>query len=92
ISVKSMLISMLRVMVECKNVKSEKIAKYLSKLTDGFRLWIHDNSVYALFDVESLLELRELSRRLKHLKNVEFRFIKIRTLSNIDVGCLCDKG
>jgi len=26
---------MLKVMVECKNVRSEKVAKYLIKLTDG---------------------------------------------------------
>lgn len=73
---------MLRVMVECKSVRSEKIAKYLSKLTDGFRLWMHDNAVYASFDVVSLLELMELSRKLKHVKGVEFRFIKMRTVLN----------
>jgi hypothetical protein len=67
-------------MVECKNVRSEKIAKYLSRLTDGFRLWMHDNAVYALFDIESLLELRELSRRLKRIKSIEFRFIKIQSV------------
>ena len=76
---------MLRVMVECKNVRSEKVAKYLAKLTDGFKLWMHDNCVYALFDIESLIELRELSKNLKHIKNIEFRFIKIRTLSNAEL-------
>jgi hypothetical protein len=75
---------MLRIIVECKNVRSEKIAKCLSKLTDGFKLWMHDNVVYALFDVESLLELRELSKRLKRIKNVEFRFIKIRTVFDFE--------
>jgi len=34
---KKLLIPMLRVMVECKNVRSERIAKYLARLTDGFR-------------------------------------------------------
>jgi len=76
------LLDMLRVMVECKNVKSEKIAKHLSKLTDGFRLWMHDNAVYALFDIDSLLELRELGKRLKRIKNIEFRYIKIRNVVN----------
>jgi hypothetical protein len=73
---------MLRVVVECKNVRSEKIAKCLYKLTDGFKLWMHDNVVYALFDVGSLLELKELSRELKRIKNIDFRFIKIRTVFN----------
>jgi hypothetical protein len=75
---------MLRVTIECKNVRSEKIAKYLSKLTDGFKLWIHDNVVYALFDVGSLLELRELSKRLKRIRGIDFRFIKIRTVANYE--------
>ncbi|MGQ9469950.1 MAG: hypothetical protein ACUVTD_09085 [Nitrososphaerales archaeon] len=56
----------------------------MSKLTDGFRLWMHDNAVYALFDIDSLLELRELSRRLKRIKNIEFRFIKIRTVFDVE--------
>jgi hypothetical protein len=71
---------MLRVMVECKNVRSEKIAKYLTRLTNGFKLWMHDNAVYVLFDIKSLLELRELSRKLKQVKSIEFRFIKISTV------------
>jgi len=73
---------MLRVMVECKNVRSEKIAKYLSKLTSGFKLWTHDNMVHALFDIESLIELRNLNRKLKRIKSIEFRFIKIQTVAN----------
>jgi len=75
---------MLRVMVECKNVKSEKIAKYLTKFTDGFRLWIHDSAVYALFDIGSLLGLRELSKRLIRIKGIEFRYVKIQTACSSD--------
>jgi hypothetical protein len=75
---------MLRVMVECKNVRSEKLAEYLSKLTDGFRLWMHEDMVYALFDIDSLLELKELGKKLRRIKNVEFRFIKIRTVFNLE--------
>jgi len=73
---------MLKVTVECKNVRSEKVAKYLSKLTDGFKLWMHDNVVYALFDLSSLLELRELGKRLKRIRSIDFRFIKIRAVAN----------
>jgi hypothetical protein len=71
-------------MIECKNVRSEKLAKYLNRLTDGFRLWIHDNAVYALFDIESLFESRELSSKLKRINNIEFRFIKIRTVTSYE--------
>jgi len=71
---------MLRVMIKCKNIDSEKMAKYLSKFSYGFRIWVHNNFVYALFDIESLLDLRKLSRRLKQAKNIEFRFIKIQSL------------
>ncbi|MEM7821622.1 MAG: hypothetical protein QXX38_02305 [Candidatus Aenigmatarchaeota archaeon] len=74
---------MLRVMLKCKNVRSEKVAKYLSKLTDGFKLWMHENAVYALFDVESLLELKELSNRLRRVRNIEFRYVKILNLYRV---------
>ena len=76
---------MFRVMVECKNVRSEKLAKYLDEFTDGFKIWMHDDTVYALFDLESLDELKELSKRLKRIKSVEFRFIKIWTLLNVEI-------
>ena len=56
---------MLRVMVECKNVRSEKLAKYLDKLTDGFKIWIHDYVVYGLFDVESLAELKGVKQKIE---------------------------
>jgi len=75
---------MLRVIVECKNVGCEKLAKYLNKLTYGFRLWMHDNNVYALFDIDSLLKLKELSKKLRRIKNIDFRFIKIRTVFDFE--------
>lgn len=42
---------------------------------------MHNDAVYALFDVESLIEL---SKRLKNIRNIEFRFIKIRTVANYE--------
>jgi len=73
---------MFRVVVECKNVRSEKLAKYLDEFTDGFKIWMHDDAVYALFDIDSLLELKELGKRLKRVKSIEFKFIKIKTVFN----------
>jgi len=66
-----------------KNIRGEKLAKYLDKLTDGFKIWIHNDMVYGLLDIESLVELRELSKRLKRVKDIEFRFIKIRRCSTL---------
>jgi len=43
---------------------------------------MHDDAVYALFDVNSLIELKEIGKRLKRIRGVEFRFIKIRSLQN----------
>jgi len=75
---------MLRVMIECKNVRSEKIARHLTKLTDVFKIWVHGNSVYALFDIGSLPKLNELGKRLRRVKNTELRFMKIGTLTNYE--------
>ncbi|RLC81208.1 MAG: hypothetical protein DRJ03_20450 [Chloroflexi bacterium] len=59
-------------------------SKYLDEFTDGFKIWMHDDMVYALFDLESLDELKELSKRMKRIKSVKFRFIKTRTVFNVE--------
>lgn len=64
-------------MVECKNTRSEKVAKYLKIFTDSFKIWIREESVYALFEIDSLSTLRELRKRMKKMKNAEIKFIKI---------------
>ncbi len=73
---------MLRVIVECRDVGGEKVAKRLDKLTDGFRVWVHENKVYALFDVNSFQELKEVVRKLKRIRRIELRFVKIATVAN----------
>jgi len=72
---------MLKVTLECKNVRSERLAKVLSKVTDNFKLWIYGNMVYVLFNVKSLPVLTEFGRKLKRIKTIEFRFIKIETVT-----------
>jgi len=74
---------MFRVVVECKNVRSEKLAKYLDEFTDGFKIWMHDDTVYALFDLESLDKLKELSKRLKRVKDIEFSLSKLEQCSTL---------
>jgi len=40
--------------------------------------------VYNLFDIESLVGLKEFSKRLERVRDIEFRFIKIRTVFNVE--------
>jgi hypothetical protein len=68
---------MLRVLLECKKVRSEKIAGILDKLTNAFSVWMHRKLVYALFELESFLDLRELDKRLKAEK-IDFKYIRIK--------------
>ena len=75
---------MLRILLECKNARSENIAKHLDRMTEGFKLWSHDDMIYVLFELDSLSTLRELSGKLKRAKNVEFRYVKIQTVRNYD--------
>ena len=68
---------MMRITIECGNVKGERIAKHLDRLTDEFRLWTYDGKVYASFEVESFSKLKEIRRRLKRIKDIELKFVKI---------------
>jgi len=47
-------------MVECRNIKAERVAKYLNKIAESFKIWVHDDRVYAIFETSSLSELSEL--------------------------------
>jgi len=67
-------------MVECKNVKSEKIAKILDKVTNNFNIWLHDDSVYAFFRIKSLEQLKKVKEKLSR---IEFRFIKIQKVKRL---------
>lgn len=73
---------MLKAMIECNNVRIEEAAWYLDKLTNGFKLWMHDEVVYTSFEVDSLSELREVGRRLRKMKGVEIRFIRISVVDH----------
>jgi len=73
---------MIEALIECKNVKCEKMASLLSKFrgtfNKGFKVWLHDKRVFARFKVVSVPELNEFTRRLKKLEKVEFRYRSIR--------------
>jgi len=72
---------MLEVMLECKNVVSDKIANCLAKFGKSFHfkysIWVHNNCVYSIFRVNSVSTLNELTRRLKHIKGIDFSYLRI---------------
>jgi len=64
--------------IECKNITVEKLAELLTDVVEqGFRVWIYDKKVYAIFKVSSISILKKLVEKLKRVKNLEFRFFRI---------------
>ena len=68
---------MLKVMVECGNVPSEKVARHLERRLDSYRVWVYQDRVYASFVVEDIHRLRKIRNGLKRLKGVELRVVKV---------------
>ncbi len=73
---------MIEALIECKNVKCEKMASLLSKFrgafNKGFKVWLHDKSVFAHFKVASVPELNEFTKKLKRMEKLEFRYRSIK--------------
>jgi len=71
---------MIEVRLECKNVKVEKIANWLSKFGKSFeyKVWEYSNTFYASFRVGSLSNLDALERKLKQ-NRIEFHFSRINS-------------
>jgi len=68
--------------IECKNITVEKLAEYLTEITEqGFRVWLYDKKIYAIFTVSSISILKKLVEKLKRVKNLEFRFFRIEEVS-----------
>jgi len=73
---------MLLAKIECKNITTEKLAEHLTEVAEqGFRVWIYDKKVYAIFRVSSISILRKLVKKLKRVKNLEFRFFRVDEVS-----------
>jgi Cdc6-like AAA superfamily ATPase len=70
---------MLRVMVECKNVRSEKIAKYLTRLTDGFGFGL----ILASTHYHALMNLPSRIKSSLALTEIEFPAYKPDELFDI---------
>lgn len=78
------LLKMLRTIVECGNIRSEKLAKLLHKLGCSFKIWVYNDLVYALFNIDSLLMLSKLSQKLKRIRHVEHRFLRIENVGILE--------
>jgi len=74
---------MLLAKIECKNITVEKLAEYLTEITEqGFRVWLYDKRVYAIFRVSSISILKKLIEKLRRVKNLDLRFFRIEEVSS----------
>jgi len=78
---------MIEALIECKNVKCEKIANLLSKFrgtfNKEFKIWLHDKRVFARFKVASVPELNDFTRRLKRIRKIEFKYRSIKKVVSL---------
>lgn len=76
---------MMKVKLECRNTRIEKIANCLDrfgKLPFGYKIWLYDERVFAFFKVKSVSDLNELTRRLKRIKNIQFKYHRIEKVES----------
>jgi len=78
---------MIEALIECKNVKCEKMASLLSKskgtFNKEFKIWLHDKSVFAHFKVASVSDLNEFTKRLKRIRKIEFKYRSIKKVVSL---------
>jgi len=68
---------MLLAKVECEKITVEKLMEFLVDTTEqGFRVWLYDKKVYAIFKTGSIATLRRLIESFR-ANNVKFRFFRI---------------
>jgi hypothetical protein len=76
---------MLKIKLKCRNVPEVKIAKCLCKYGHSFPFYYKikaaAGAVEAEFNVNSQGSLNELTRRLKHIKGIEFEYAEIERLA-----------
>jgi len=78
---------MLNVTLEVKNVRPEKLANLLAKFGKSFpfsyNIKFEGDAILADFSLESLSSLNELTRRLRHVKNIQFKYLTIEGKTEI---------
>lgn len=65
---------MIRVRLECRNVKIEEIVKCLAKLGKSFeyKIWKYNKVVYLLLRISSISDLEKLTKRLGKICELHF--------------------
>jgi len=80
---------MLKVKLECKGTSSDKIVNCLSKFGRSFpfkyRVWCEKDTVYSEFSVQSVSAMNELKRRLGHIKGIEFNFVEVEKVLEVEL-------
>lgn len=75
---------MLKIKIEFRNVGCEKVVKFLTRFREtfpfGYKVWLQDSRVFALFMLESTSDLKDLVKRLKRInaKSKFHQIVKVR--------------
>lgn len=76
---------MMKVKLECRNIRMEKIARCFersSKLPFGYKIWLYDGRIFAYFKVKSISDLKELNKRLKRVENTQIMYHRIEKVKS----------
>jgi len=74
---------MLLVKAEYKNIATEKLAEILSDHVElGFRVWMYNKRIYAIFRLSSISSLRILTEKFRELR-IKFNFYRIEEVSEL---------
>jgi len=81
-------VMMLKVRLKVRNVSVAKIVNCLSKFGHSFKfqykVWCENDTLYSEFSVQNVSALNELKRRLGHLKSIEFNFIEVEQVLEVE--------
>ena len=75
----------MKVKLECCNVRMEKIVQCFErsgKVPFGYKIWRYDGRIFAYFKVKSFSDLRQLTKRLKRIKNIVINFHRIEEVGS----------
>ena len=54
------------------------LSKFRGTFNKGFKVWLHDKSVFAYFKVASVPELNKFTRRLKRVEKMKLKYRSIK--------------
>jgi hypothetical protein len=74
---------MFKIMIKCKSITNEKIARILDRVTNDFSIWLHDGDTFVFFRTSSLKHLIEVNRKLLRIKGSELECVKIQKVRRL---------